>query len=267
VSRNTPRAGVLRALSKLGGNVSNELPGAPITPADQEADVFFKVQMKLAHWVYGYWKQGLAGIGTVLLLTLIVGQTATFLRDQQRDGSAAMAAVERSMPEPSPLAQYGLAPLDDLTDPEHVTALEQAAQSFEDVAAASTRLAKAEAWLRAGNTWSRAGNTERATVAYQAAYDADPGGIYTYAAGNRLAAIHRQAERTEQATELLRELASDQKGYLAEQALLDLMDVQLESGDTESLQRLVAEFRARFDTSPRLEQVQLIEAEATSTGS
>jgi tetratricopeptide (TPR) repeat protein len=247
--------------------VAQEQPGPPITPADQEADLFFKVQMQLAHWVYGYWKQGLAGIGVVLFLTLVVGQTSTCLRDQQRDGSAAMAAVERAMPAPSPLAQYGLAPLDDLSDPEHVAQLEQAAQAYEDVANGSHRLAQAEAWLRAGNTWARAGNDERAGVAYEAAYDADRGGIYTYAAGNRLAMIHREAERVDQAAELYRDMSRDLKGYLAEQALLDLMGLRLDQGDSESIQRLAGEFRARFDTSPRLEQVQLIESKATSSGS
>lgn len=247
--------------------MAQEQPGAPITPADQEADLFFKVQMQLAHWVYGYWKQGLAGIGAVLFLTLVVGQTSTCLRDQQREGSAALASVERTMPEPSPLAQYGLAPLDDLTDPEHVVALEHAAQAYEDVAHSSHRLAAAEAWLRAGNTWARAGNDERAGVAYEAAFDADVGGIYTYAAGNRLAMIHRDAGRFDQAAELYRDMSRDLKGYLAEQALLDLMDLRLDQGDTEAIQRLAGEFRARFDTSPRLEQVQLIESKAISTGS
>ena len=247
--------------------MAEQLPGAPITPADQEADLFFKVQMKLAHWVYGYWKQGLAGIGTVLLLTLVVGQTATCLRDQQREGSAAMATVERGMPEPSPLAQYGLAPLDDLSDPEHVKKLEEAAQAFEDVAVSSNRLAAAEAWLRAGYTWSRADNAERASVAYGHAYEADPGGIYTYAAGNRLALLHRDADRVDDAAELYRALSRDLKGYLAEQALLDLMDLRLDQGDGTAIQHLAGEFRARFDESPRLEQVQLIEAQAATTGS
>ncbi len=247
--------------------MADEHPGAPITPADQEADLFFKVQMQLAHWVYGYWKQGLAAIGTVLLLTLIVGQTSTCLRDQQRDGSAAMAGVERTLPEPSPLAQYGLAPLDDLTDPEHVAALELAAQAYEDVAMGSNRLAAAEAWLRAANTWSRAANEERSAIAYGKAFDADPGGIYTYAAGNRLAVIHRQAGRTQEAETVYRDMASDLDGYLAEQALLDLMSLKLDAGEADSIQRLAAEFRARFDKSPRLEQVQLLEAQAVSTGS
>ncbi len=241
-------------------------PEPPITPADQEADLFFKIQMQLAHWVYGYWKQGLAAIALVLFLTLVIGQTATWLRDKQREGSAALAAVERSLPEPSPMAQYGLEPLDDLTDPEHVATLEKAAESYEGVAADSHRLASAEAWLRAGNTWARAGNSERASAAYQKAYSADPGGIYTYAAGNRLAFIHLQAGRLDEASDLYRELATGMDGYLAEQALIDLMNVELDSGDTESIKRLGAEFRARFAESPRLEQVTAIEVEASGAG-
>ncbi len=247
--------------------MANEQPGGPITPADQEADLFFKVQMKLAHWVYGYWKQGLGGIGLVLALTFVVGQTATCLRDQQREGSAAMAAVERTLPEISPMAQYGYAPMDDLDDPERVKALESSAQAFEDVAEESHRLASAEAWFRAGTTWLRAGNNDRAATALAKAYEADRGGIYTYAAGNRLAIIHRQAGENEKAAELYRELASDLKGFLAEQALLDLMDLRIETGDTADIQKLAAEFRARFDASPRLAQVDVLEARAAGAGS
>ncbi len=242
-------------------------PQAPITPSDQEADLFFKVQMQLAHWVYGYWKQGLAGIGVVLFLTLIVGQTSTCLRDQQRDGSAAMAAVERSLPEPSPMAQYGLAPLDDLDDPEHVAKLEEAAQAYEDVAAEAHRLAATEAWLRAGQTWARARKNDRALAAFQHAYDNDAGGIYTYSAGNRLAMLLREADRGEEAKGVYRELASDMDGYLAEQALIDLMDLSIDMDDADAVKRLAAEFRARFGESLRLEQVAALEASAGNTES
>ncbi len=99
-------------------------PHHPITPADQEADLFFKFQMKLAHWLYGYWKQGLVGIGIFLFFAFVVGQTSTCIRDRAREGSAALARSQALLPEPSQMAQYGLAPLDDLTDPEHVAQLE-----------------------------------------------------------------------------------------------------------------------------------------------
>jgi tetratricopeptide (TPR) repeat protein len=165
------------------------------------------------------------------------------------------------------MAQYGYAPMDDLDDPERVKALESSAQAFEDVAEESHRLASAEAWFRAGTTWLRAGNNDRAATALAKAYEADRGGIYTYAAGNRLAIIHRQAGENEKAAELYRELASDLKGFLAEQALLDLMDLRIETGDTADIQKLAAEFRARFDASPRLAQVDVLEARAAGAGS
>ena len=125
----TPLPGVFHP---AGGSVAE--PHHPITPADQEADLFFKFQMKLAHWLYGYWKQGLVGIGIFLFFAFVVGQTSTCIRDRAREGSAALARSQALLPEPSQMAQYGLAPLDDLTDPEHVAQLEAAAKSFEDVA-------------------------------------------------------------------------------------------------------------------------------------
>ncbi len=242
-------------------------PHHPITPADQEADLFFKFQMKLAHWLYGYWKQGLVGIGIFLFFAFVVGQTSTCIRDRAREGSAALARSQALLPEPSQMAQYGLAPLDDLTDPEHVAQLEAAAKSFEDVARSAPGVSSAEAWLHAGNTWGRLGNDAASLAAFQAAYDAERGGIYTYSAGNRLAMLHRKAGADALAIELYRELATDLDGYLAERALIDLMDYSVRTGANESVQRLAAEFRARFSESPRLEDVQAIETRAGVQGS
>lgn len=237
-------------------------PQRPITPADQEADLFFKVQMQLAHWVYGYWKQGLIAIGVFLGLAFVVGQTSTCVRERNREGSAALARAMDQLPATSQMAMYGLAPLDDLEDPEHVAELEAAVASLEEVADSAPGVTSAEAWLHAGNTWSRLGKDDKAFVAFQAAYDADRGGIYTYSAGNRLAMLHRKQGEDEKAATFYRELATELDGFLGEQALLDLMEHSIRMGKPEDVQRLSAEFEARYSESPRLEQVEALEAQA-----
>lgn len=80
----------------------------PIVPSDQEADVLFKAQMKIADVVLGYWKQGLIAIGVFLLITLVVGLTTNYIRESKRDVSAQVARVDRELPRPDPLALYGL---------------------------------------------------------------------------------------------------------------------------------------------------------------
>ena len=230
----------------------NELP---ITPAEQEADFLFKAQMAAYHWVLGYWKQGLGVIGIVLLLALVGGQTATWYRDRQRASSAALAEIVAEMPEPPELAQYGLVPRDDLNDPSHVQTLRDAAAAFEKLAADSSGLVCAEAWFRAGDTWDRLQDDDHAIAAFQASFEADEGGIYTYAAGNRLAAALRRKGETAKADAAVRELATSLDGFLAENALLDLMKAQAAAGDREALERSAAEFRARFANSARMERV------------
>lgn len=243
-------------------------PIKPITPADQDADLAFRAQMAVYHYVLGYWKQGVAIIGVVLLGAFVVGQTSTHIRDQQRESSAALAEVERTLPEASLLVQYGLIPRFDLADPVAVQKLEAAAEAFEQVARDGHGLARAEAWFRAGDLWDQLGKSERAMPAFEQAYDADRGGIYTYAAGNRLALMHRERGENDAARTILRDLGSDLDGFLAEQALLDLMTMLEDEGDADGVRRIASEFRVRFENSPRLDLVGEVEARlAASKGS
>jgi tetratricopeptide (TPR) repeat protein len=235
-------------------------PPKPVLPTEQEADLVFRVQMAVYHYVLGYWKQGLAGIGAVLLVALVAGQTSTCVRDQQRETSAALAGIQETLPEAPALAQYGLAPRFDVADPEVARKLETAAEAFERVARDGHGLASAEAWFQAGDLWDQLGQAERATQAFQEAFDANRGGIYTYSAGNRLAASRIARGETEAAIATLRDMGSSLDGLLAEQAMFDLMDLLLEQGDTEGARSAATEFRARFAESPRVEKLVAIEA-------
>ncbi len=238
----------------------------PITPSDQEADVVFRVQMQVANLLLGYWKQGLGVIGAVLLITLVVGQGSTCIRDSQRGYSAAIAKVARDVPQPSQLSFYGLGPADDLSDSAHVEALRKGAEGYEAVGEDAWGLSAGEAWIRAGDTWMRLQEKEKAMHAFEQAYEADRGGIYTFAAGNRLAVLYIEADRVGEARAIYRDLATSLKGYLAEQALIEVMELDLEAGDAAALKKSAAEFRARFPESPRLEQATLLEARGQEMG-
>lgn len=243
-------------------------PQGPAIPQDQEeADVLFKTQMKVANFLLGYWKHGLGFIGVILLVSFIIGTGRNYIRDRQRDFSAQIAQVERDMPQPDQLSFYGLAPADDLHDPERVEQLEEAARGFEAVAEDASGVAEAEAWIKAGDTWGRLGRQDEALAAFQKGYEASGGDVTRFAAGNRLAVILWEREEYDRAEEVLRELGSSTDGYLAEKALLTLMDLHLETGDTEALSKVASEFRVRFAASPRLDQVARREARAGATAS
>ncbi|MBN1337073.1 MAG: hypothetical protein JXB39_14030 [Deltaproteobacteria bacterium] len=244
--------------------MANEPREAPVTPSDHQADVLFRVQMKVADIALGYWKQGLIALAVVLALALTVGLVSNHIRDSRRATSAAVARVDAEVPPMDPGSFYGLSPADDLSDPERVAALEKAARGYEAAARDGTGPAVVEAWVRAGETWQRLERTDEAIQAFQEGYERGGKAIYRYAPGNRLAVLLADAGRHEEAEAIYRKMATGLDGYLAEQALMDLMALQAASGRAEAVKRSAAEFRARFTKSPRLPQVAALEAQASA---
>lgn len=238
---------------------------APVTPSDQQADLLFRTQMKVADLVLGYWKQGLGILAGVLALTLVIGLVSNHIRDARRATSAAVAKVDAAVPEPDPMSMLGLAPADDLTDAARVSALETVARGYEAAAKDGAGPTRVEAWVRAGEIWLRLNRTDDAIRSFQAGFDEDGEAIYRYTPGNRLAVLLADNGKRDEAEAVYRKLATGLDGYLAEQALMDLMTLQATSGQADAVKRSAAEFRARFTHSPRLEQVAAIEAQVAAS--
>jgi len=244
--------------------VAKEPREAPVTPSDQQADLLFRAQMKVADLVLGYWKQGLLVLAALLTTSLVVGLVSNHVRDARRATSAAVARVDAELPPIDPLSLYGLAKTDDLSDTARVAALEKAARDYEAAARDGSGPAVVEAWVRAGETWQRLGRTDEAVAAFQAGFDEGKKGIYRYTPGNRLAVLLADAGRREEAEAVYRRMATGLQGYLAEQALIDLMTLQASSGQGDAVRKSAAEFRARFSKSPRLDEVAAVEASAAA---
>jgi hypothetical protein len=245
--------------------VAKEPREAPVTPSDQQADLLFRAQMKAADLVLGYWKQGLGLLAGLLTVTLVIGLVSNHVRDAKRASSAAVAKVDAAAPEPDPMSMVGLAPADDLTDAARVAALETVARGYEAAAKDGSGPAVVEAWVRAGETWLRLARTDDAIKAFQAGFDEGGKDIYRYTPGNRLAVLLADNGKRDEAEAIYRKLATGLDGYLAEQALIDLMTLQATSGQSDAVKRSAAEFRARFTRSPRLEQVAAIEAQVAAS--
>jgi hypothetical protein len=240
-------------------------PQTPITPADHEADALFKIQMKLADIVLGYWKQGLILLGIILVAAFLVGVGQNWIRDRRRDTSAAMDRILEKMPAPDPLAAYGLAAPDNLADQARVAALKESAEALEAVARDGSGGSAAQVWIEAGQAWDRVGDKDKELSAFQQAYHSSHKEILGFTAGSRVAALLTEKGDLAGAEKILREVSTDQKGYLAESALIELLGIQVQRGENDAVKRTAAEFRARFPKSPRLDHVSMLEARAAAT--
>lgn len=237
-------------------------PEPPVIPSDQEADVLFRVQMKLADLMLGYWKHGLAVVGVLLLVTLVVGLLQNYFRDARREVSEKIATIDAKVPQPEMLAMYGMGLPDDLSDTERVDALKKSARDYESVAKKTSGIAATEAWIKAGDIWNRLGEKDSEIKAFQAAFDETTKGIIGYTAGNRLAVLYANNGDKAKAREVLRTLATKQEGLPAENALIDLMTLAQAENDTATVRQVAAEYKARFPKSPRMEKVTLLEGKA-----
>jgi len=230
-------------------------PELPVTPSDQEADVLFRVQMKVADLLLGYWKHGLAIVGVILLGTLITGLVSNHFRDAKRAVSEKVSDVDRSLPEPDALATYGIGLPDDLNDPDRVDALTKSAREYEAIGKSASGVAGAEAWIKAGDVWNRLGDRENERKAFQAAWEEEGAGALGYTSGNRLALLIAQGGDHPKAKEILKKLGAEQTGIAAEEALISLMKLARQDGDTALVQETAASYRVRFPKSPRMDVV------------
>ncbi len=220
---------------------------------DEEVDLLFRAEMKVRDLMLGYWKHGLLALGLVLIASLFVGLWRGYAQGAAREGSAALAAIDRDQPEPDQLALMGLKPLDDPADTERMKLLADLAARYE-AAARDTRGASASAGLlKAADSWRRAGNDEEAGRLYKEL--AGESGVFGVAGLNGMAAIALEAGKPDEALVSLRKLADSSKGIHAEYALMDMLRVETDRGNTAAAAALVEEFKLRFGNSPRMMEV------------
>jgi len=228
---------------------------------EPEVDVLFRTEMHVRNFVLGYWKHALSALGVFLLGALVLGLYRSYIEGAVRESSAAISDIDQGLPQPDQAALYGLAPVDDISDPEIAQALTDAAGGYEEIANGAIKAASAEAWLKAADTWRRAGDDARARAAYEVLLERGAGGLFTAAARNGLAALDLEAGDAAAAAAHLRALADDDQGILAERALLDMARSEIAQGNRDKARELIAELRLRFPKSPRAADAAALEAE------
>ncbi len=231
-------------------------------PGDQEeVDYVFKAQMAVFRNFQSYWRHGLALVGSILIVALFYGLYDSRRTKDLKDGAAAIADIDRKMPEVDQLALFGLVPADDPDDPERMAQLREGAKRYEEAALDTREGTAGEAWMKAADAWIRLGETDNAAAAYEQAIEAQPDGIIGFGARAGLATIRMEAGdcpgprcRSDAAIALYRQSADQLEGYLAEDSLLTLAEIYHSDGRTDELTGIYDEFRLRFPDSSRLSE-------------
>ncbi|MCP4810476.1 MAG: hypothetical protein GY913_08630 [Proteobacteria bacterium] len=197
------------------------------------------------------WKNILGLAGLVLVGSLVYGLYEGWDTDRAKAGALAVDEVDRRMPKPSELAMYGLAPLDDLDDPNHVATLEEGARRYEGAGDANSGAMAASGYIKAGDTWLRLGNTENAKAAFEKAVDTREVGLLGWTAHNTLAVLALQEGDSAGAVAHWQAVADSEKSYLGEMALLSIVSTHEAAGENAAATKAAQQFLVAYPLSPR----------------
>ena len=200
---------------------------------DNDEDVLLQVQMWIYNLVVGQWKKLLFVFGGILLIVLVHGLYTDSVVQAQRAVHAEVAMVKYELPEPNPMAQYGLAPMDNPNDAKRMASLTASAKELERIAAAASGSAAWFAWMDAAAVWSRANQPDAQVVALTKATEVIGEQTLNAIAAMQLANIYQETNKPEQAITVLEKLISDSGAEMKAQACLNLTRMYLDAGDVE----------------------------------
>lgn len=239
----------------------NDPQGTP-----QEQDKLLQLQVAAGDFLVRAGKYVAWVVGAGLLVLLVYGLFSTWQRHRRVSEFDAISQVDFLMPRAAPMAAYGLAPRDDLSDAARVADLEEGARRYAAAAADAHGAAAALGWLRTADTYDRLGRAEDRTEALRKGAAARVGGIGGYSLDNAYARALADQGKLDEAAAHLRDAAGRHTGFLAEQCLVALANIQAQSGKAEDARATIAELRSRFPTSPRKDAVAEIEAQLGAGG-
>ncbi len=247
---------------------SDAPPTDGATPASppQETDTLFRLQMAASDFILGNVKYVGAAVGVLLLATLVYGLTASWLSSREAEEFAAIAAVDHKMPKVDPLAQFGLAAMDDKTDAARMANVEEGARRYLAAGEESHGAAAVYAYLKAAETFARVDKKNERTAALEKASQVGAKDLAGYTADAALAGAWIDAGRVDDALGLYRDMAGRLQGFYAERSLILLAEAQVAAGKSTEARLVIDEFKLRFPTSPRTGDLAAIEQRIASGG-
>ena len=198
-----------------------------------DEDVLLQAQMWVYNFVMQHWKKMLYGFGAVLLVVLVQGVYSDNVVQGQRAVHAEVAMVKYELPEPNPMAQYGLAPKDNPNDAKRMTALRASAKELERIASEGSGSAAWFAWVDAATVWERATETDAQIVALTKASELSVDETLSTVSKMQLANVYMQTGKTDDAIALLEGMTGVSSPDIKAQVCLNLSRVYLSQGNTE----------------------------------
>lgn len=231
----------------------------------QEEDALFRLQMAVSDFVLGYWKYGVYALGVVLLAAGVYGGVTSWRQSQRRADYEAIARVDHRMPKDDGLGGLGLS-LGGAGGSPNAEELAEGARRFVAAGDEASGTAAVYAYLKAAEAWQRGGNATERLAALEKAWKVGAKDMPGWSAGSAYAAALRDAGRTDEAVAVYKQLAAEAPAPLAQDALLTLADTQLAAGKTDEAKATVQDFVTRFPDSPRLPELQAVQARIGSGG-
>jgi len=206
---------------------------------DSDEDVLLQAQMWVYNLVMGQWKKMLYVFGGVLLVVLVHGLYTDSVIQGQRSVHAELAMVKYELPEPNPMAQYGLAPMDNPKDEKRMTSLRASAKELERIAGEGSGTAAWFAWMDAATVWERANERDAQIVAISKASELSVDDSLTMVAKMQLANVYMEAEKIDEAIAVLQPLTSASSPEFKAQACLNLSRIYMTQGNPEKAKEVL----------------------------
>ena len=200
---------------------------------DNDEDVLLQVQMWIYNLVVGQWKKLLIGFGGVLLVVLVHGLYTDSVVQSQRTVHAELAMVKYELPEPNPMAQYGLAPMDNPNDAKRMASLAASAKELERIASEASGTAAWFAWMDAAVVWSRANQPDAQVVALTKATEVAADKTLLAVATMQLANVYQETNKSQEAIATLEKVINVASAEMKAQACLNLSRMYMDAGDLE----------------------------------
>jgi len=208
---------------------------------DNDEDVLLQVQMWIYNLVVGQWKKLLFVFGGVLLVVLVHGLYTDKVIQGQREVHAEVAMVKYELPEPNPMAQYGLAPMDNPNDAKRMASLTASAKELERIASEASGTAAWFAWMDAAAVWSRANQPDAQVVALTKASELAVDQTLVSVATMQLANLYKETNKSSEAITALEKVIKVSSSEMKAQASLNLSRMYMDAGDLEKAKTILSQ--------------------------
>ncbi|MEZ4237778.1 MAG: tetratricopeptide repeat protein [Myxococcota bacterium] len=243
----------------MADNTADADDDLELKPAN--AGTMFRLEMFTTNFLLGYWKQLVAVVVVFLVLILAWGQYQDITRRTQREATARIAEKVSELPQPLPMLSQAIASGEEID----AAKVQEVGDGLVAIANGTRGTAKVEALLTAAEAYRLAGAPDKQREALSEAVPLARGVLH-YSASSALANLELEQGQGDEAVKRFRELGSENEGYLAEQAQIDLALALEHLGRNQEAADVYQKFLDQFPDSPRRAIVEQRRDRVTAAG-